>query len=461
MAMLGGRLRQQSIASRLFVSALLWCVLILLVAGVILSAVYRRASEQSFDERLQVYLTDVVADLASPGDFAKKELAASSEPRFDLPLSGWYWQVKRVGSDPPELRTSKSLFGGQLPGLAEAGVKPGIGELREGYLTGPDERALRVVERVVDLGEDGRFRVAVAAPADEIETAIRRFGFSLTVTFALLGGALVLSSLLQLKFGLAPLARLRRAIGDVRRGNAQHIAGDYPPDIAPLAGELNLLIDANREILGRARTHVGNLAHALKTPLSVVVNEADSAGGPLADKMREQAGIMRDQINYYLDRARAAALAGTLGTFTDVTSVIEGLVRALSKIYGARALDIAWTASDGTRFRGERQDLEDMIGNLADNACKWAVTRLAITVEPENGAETPSVRIVVDDDGPGLPAAARVAVVQRGMRLDESKPGSGLGLSIVADLAELYGGELTFSDSPLGGLRAVLRLPGV
>jgi signal transduction histidine kinase len=456
------RLARQSLAARLFLSALVWCALVLLIAGLILSAIYRRSAERSFDERLQVYLTDIVADLAAPGAFDRKDLAASSEPRFELPLSGWYWQVTREDGGPYDFRASKSMFGVQLNGLAHLAKTKTTGEVNKGYVDGPEERRLRVVERTVDLGEDGRYLVAIAAPADEIESNIRQFSGALTLTFLLLGAALVLSTLLQVRFGLAPLGRLRAAIAGIRRGDAERLEGDYPPDIAPLAGELNLLIDANREILERARTQVGNLAHALKTPLSVLVNEADAAQGPLAEKAREQAGIMRDQINYYLDRARAAAIAGALGTFTEIAPVLDGLTRTLGKIYGReRELAVAWNADEGVRFRGERQDFEDMVGNLADNACKWAKGAVAISVRREPDTDKPTIAIIVDDDGPGMPEAARDEALERGRRLDETKPGSGLGLSIVVDLAELYGGTLAFDRAPEGGLRAVLRLPGI
>jgi signal transduction histidine kinase len=461
MGSIWARLSRESIATRLFLSAFFWCVVILVVAGVILSTVYRRISERAFDERLQVYLTDLASDLVAPGDFENKEIGPG-ESQFKLPLSGWYWQVSRVGGTAPsDTRASPSLVGAPLKSLSNFGVKAELGDFRKGYMVGPDERSLRVAERVIDLGEEGRFLTEVAAPADEIDNVISQFRVALVLTFVLLGAALMLSSLLQARFALAPLSRLHNAIADIRRGDAEHIEGEYPPDVRPVSTELNLLIDANREILERARTQVGNLAHALKTPLSVMVNEADASAGQLSDKVREQAGIMRDQVNYYLDRARAAAVAGALGRFTDVEPVIDGLVRALEKIYGQRGLTIHWTVPAGTRFRGERHDFEDMVGNLADNACKWAAGRVEIAVRPDEEGDKPQIHILVDDDGPGLSPEDRAEVIRRGRRLDETKPGSGLGLAIVAELAELYGGELSFDTSPLGGLRVMLRVPGV
>jgi len=324
-----------------------------------------------------------------------------------------------------------------------------------------DGRRLRAVERVIDLGEGERFLVAVAAPADAIEADIRSFEFVVAATFLTLALVLGFTTLLQVRYGLRPLVRLRRAVGAVRLGEAERIAGTFPHDIAPLAGELNLLIDSNREILERARTQVGNLAHALKTPLSVILNEADVRDDALAVKVREQALVMRDQVNYYLERARAAALAGTLGTVTEVEPAVAGLVRALERIYERRGLHLAFEVEPGLRFRGERQDLEDMVGNLADNACKWAAGRVRISARPVPDSEPPVMLILVDDDGPGLGETERKAAVQRGRRLDESKPGSGLGLAIVSELAGLYGGALELGVSPEEGLRASLSLPRV
>jgi signal transduction histidine kinase len=232
-----------------------------------------------------------------------------------------------------------------------------------------------------------------------------------------------------------------------------------------LARETNALIDANREIVERARTHVGNLAHAIKTPLSVIVNEASAhAVDPFASKVLEQADVMRDQVAHHLERARIAARVTIIGTVTEVAPAIEALRRTMEKIHRDRSITIAVKADPLAKFRGERQDLEEMAGNLVDNACKWAATQVFIEVRVEPPSEPragSSLRIIVDDDGRGLSAAERAQVSRRGQRLDESKPGSGLGLSIVVDLAALYGGSLVLGDAPIGGLRAELVLPGV
>ncbi len=453
-------LTQPSLSGRLIFLAALWSFIILLTAGLILYALQRQVTERGFDERLGVYVKEIVADLAAPADNDRQQIGDLGEPRFDLPMSGWYWQVARTDSEKPVIRASRSLIGGQLAKLEDVGAEESRG-VRKGYVIGPDDRRLRQFERRIDAGEDGRYTIAVSAPADEILDDIRDFRIALTITFGLLFVALIVSTLLQVRLGLAPLARLRHSVGDVRVGSASRIDGDYPPDLQPLAGELNQLIESNREILDRARTHVGNLAHALKTPLSVIVNEADASPGPLASKVNEQATVMRDQVNYYLDRARAAALSGALGGVCDVAASLDGLVRTFEKIYRQKDITSTVTVETALRFRGEKQDLEEMLGNLLDNAFKWTDDEVAVTVRGFEQDARQLLRIVVDDNGPGLPDSARAEVLRRGRRLDESKPGSGLGLSIVVDLAKLYGGNLALDASQSGGLRAVLVLPAV
>jgi len=456
--------RSLSIATRLFLSATTWSVLILLVAGVALSAVYRRNTEQSFDERLGVYLRALVADIASRNPQLRDSPGRRlGEPRFQVLLSGWYWQITRLDTKQPQIKTSRSLFAARLPSLKEAGVAARIGGARAGYAMGPDGSLLRIVERVIDADNDGVYLVQVAAVAKEIDDRIWRFELSLSATFVLLALALAGTTALQVRYGLRPLRRLQDGVAAIRRGEGERIEGVYPEDLAPLASELNLLIAWNREIVERAQTHVGNLAHALKTPLSVIVNEAARDPSPLASKVREQAQSMRDQVTYYLDRARAAARVNALGSATDVKPAVEALVRTFEKIYDDRALEFETKVADGMRVRAERQDLQEMLGNLIDNAGKWARSHVSIEAQPEQALEGAAGRaflvLTIDDDGPGLPAGSREAALARGRRLDETKPGSGLGLSIVADLATIHGGSLVLDDSPAGGLRASLHLP--
>jgi signal transduction histidine kinase len=456
-------MRVNSLALRLFLSATAVTVVILLITGVVLSSLYRDGVERSFDRRLDVYLKTLVADVSAPEEVEKLPQSLG-EPLFDLPLSGWYWQTTRLNAPKPEVKSSRSLWDGGLPHLEDLNVPTGPDGTRKRYVTGPEDQRLRLVERNVDLGEEGRYLVAVAGDAQEVEDEAQSFDRALAVTFGVLAVVLLLTTMFQVRFGLAPLKRISQSLVAIRAGTSERLEGTFPEEIAPLARETNALIDANREIVERARTHVGNLAHALKTPLSVIVNEAVARGDdPLATKVREQAAVMRDQVQHHLERARIAARATVVGTVTEVAPVVTALARTMEKIHRDRGIAIDVEAQS-TRFRGERQDLEEMIGNLVDNACKWAQSRVAIEVLAAR-ADTPqtahSLRIVVDDDGPGLTPSERerVQVARRGNRLDETKPGSGLGLSIVTDLAALYSGALTLGTAPIGGLRAELVLP--
>jgi signal transduction histidine kinase len=454
-------MRANSLALRLFVSATAVTVIILLITGIVLSSLYRDGVERSFDRRLGVYLKTLVADVAAPED-NEKFSQSLGEPLFELPLSGWYWQVTRLNAPKPEVRSSRSLWDAGLPHLEDLNVATAADGTRKRYVPGPEDQRLRLVERTVDLGEDGRFLVAVAGDALEIEDETQGFDRAIAVTFGVLAIVLLLTTMFQVRFGLAPLKRISESLAAIRSGTAERLEGKFPVEIAPLARETNALIDANREIVERARTHVGNLAHALKTPLSVIVNEAAARDDPLAAKVREQAHVMRDQVQRHLERARIAARATVIGTVTEVAPVVTALARSMEKIHRDRGIAIDIEAPGETRFRGERQDLEEMVGNLVDNACKWAQSRVAVEVLPEaDAAQASTLRVVVDDDGPGLTASERerVQAARRGQRLDETKPGSGLGLSIVVDLAALYGGALTLGTAPIGGLRAELVLP--
>jgi signal transduction histidine kinase len=454
-----------SLATRLFVSATAWLVIILAITGVVLSSVYRDATERAFDRRLNLYLRTLIAEVATPDEPADRQFQSLGEPLFDLPLSGWYWQITRTDTEKGDTRASRSLWDKKLPKLEEHGVDLSAAGVRLGYVDGPEGQSLRMVERPVDLGADGKFLVSVAGDATEIFDETRSFDYYLGGTFTALGVVLLLTTIFQVRYGLAPLKRISDAIADIRSGRAERLEGNFPVEIAPLARETNALIDANREIVERSRTHVGNLAHAIKTPLSVIVNEAGAhAADPFASKVLEQAEVMRDQVTHHLERARIAARASIVSTITEVAPAIEGLRRTMEKIHRDREIAIEVQADPAARFRGERQDLEEMVGNLVDNACKWAASQVFIEVEvvpPEQPGTGAKLRIMVDDDGRGLSEAERAQVSRRGQRLDESKPGSGLGLSIVTDLAGLYGGSLTLKNAPIGGLRAELVLPTV
>ncbi|MEX0590606.1 MAG: ATP-binding protein [Xanthobacteraceae bacterium] len=458
-------MRRSSLARRLFLTAAAITIVVLVSGGLVLSSLYREAVERSFDRNLNVYLKSIVVDVATAQPGTVPEPTPLGEPLFQTPNSGWYWQIERLAGQERELKRSASLAAPELPSLDEQRVPIRSDGYREGYIVGPESQRLRVVENLIDLGNDGQYVVTVAADADEVEGEVDDFNYALMFTFAALAAIFVTTAWFQVRFGLRPLARISAALQAIRTGRAERLEGEFPDEVAPLAREVNALIDANREVVARARTHVGNLAHALKTPLSVLLNECSGRADAVAEKVREQVGVMRDQVQHHLQRARIAARVAVPGTVVEVGPVIEAVVRTMEKIHRERGVKLATRNIDPMMFHGERQDLEEMIGNLVDNACKWAAANVEIEVSNENRrsrSERPFLRVTVDDDGPGLPHEARHEVLtQRGRRLDESKPGSGLGLSIVCDLAHLYEGRLELGTAPIGGLRAELVLPAV
>ena len=453
-------MRLNSLAFRLFASAAAWTLVVLPATAIILVSLYRQAVERNFDARLNVDLTSLVASTTQGGAAGPNEPTTLGEPVFGIPFSGWYWQIKPLnGATRPDF-VSDSLLDQQLRLPSQDGAPPDNSLTRRAYAAGPEQQRLRVVEREIKLAGPSStpYSYAVAGDAREIDRDLAAFTTMLIAALGVLGLGLVAATFFQVRFGLSPLRAMRQNLSQIRSGAAEQLEGDQPDEIRPLQQELNALIQSNREIVDRARTHVGNLAHALKTPLSVISNEARAHEGPLSAKVIEQAAIMRTQITHHLNRARVAARSSVIGDVTDVEQVLQALKRTLDRIYEERGLEVEIASTGGgLRFQGERQDFEEMIGNLLDNACKWARSRVTVGADRPNGASR--FTVTVDDDGPGLTKAERARVVRRGQRLDESKPGSGLGLSIVADLAHLYKGRFELEPSPEGGLRARLELP--
>ncbi|MCC6946966.1 MAG: sensor histidine kinase [Bradyrhizobiaceae bacterium] len=456
-------MRPSSLARRLFLTAAAITVIVLGLSGVVLSSLYRETAERALDRYLNVYLKNIVVDVATAQAGTIPEPTSLGELSFQTPNSGWYWQIERLSGPTSEMKFSTSLPSPGLPSLDEQRIPIRSDGFREGYVNGPQGQRLRVVENLIDLGADGQYVVTVAANIAETEEEIADFNWTLFITLSLLGIVFVATAWFQVRFGLRPLGRISQSLHAIRTGRAERLEGEFPAEIAPLAREVNALIDTNRDIVMRARTHVGNLAHALKTPLSVLLNETSGKKDATAEKVREQVAVMREQVQHHLERARIAARVAVPGTVVDVDSVIDGVVRTMEKIHRDRAVRITSHVEDELDFHGEEQDLAEMVGNLVDNACKWAKSRVEIRARAEPSAPSADrafLRVIVDDDGLGLPAGARQEVLtHRGKRLDESKPGSGLGLSIVSDLAHLYQGRLELGASPAGGLRAELVLP--
>ena len=441
-----------SLTARLVISAGLWTLFALMAGGVVLVFLFQASIERSFDARLEVLLENLIVVSEydkTQGVFITGPLA---EPRFEQPYAGWYWQITPRDGQP---LISRSLWDGQLtPNLDVSAAQPSQYDAM-----GPDDQQVRVAERDIMFPDAPTpIRFSVAAVTTENRKEVSNFIFALMWALGALGVGLVGAVIVQVRFGLRPLRHLQQALGRVRSGDAARLEGAYPQEIAPVVSELNALIDHNSEVVERARTHVGNLAHALKTPLSVLVNETNSSAegeDPLADSVNRQVGVMRRYVDHYLTRARTAAAGSTIGSRAVIAVALEGLRATLEHIHQERNIGITVDCKAILTFRGERQDLDEMLGNLMDNACKWARSQVKVSVRKEGG----NVIFSIEDDGPGLTDEEKIKVFARGQRLDEAVPGSGLGLHITRDIARLYGGEVTLSNADIGGLDAILTLP--
>lgn len=456
------RLRD-SLVGRLVGLAAAWAAVLLLAGAVGLTTLYKNSVFRDVEDGLDGTIRALLETLQATDAGAFAVAATPLDPRYSQTYSGRYWQVFRVADADGALTPvdgSRSLWDevlGVEPDLVRRAVaRPGVRHVGGGG--GPEGQELFVLAAAVRIGaRDDVVLVTAAIDRAPADRDVRAFALATSWTLAAFAVGLLAMMFFQVRWGLGPLFAMRDAVADIREGARERLEESAPSELAPLARELNALIDHNRDVVERARAHVGNLAHALKTPISVVLNESRAQSGPFAESVRVQTEKMRLQVDHHLKRASAAARAQAIGARTDVASVVDDLARTLPRMYPDRAIALDVAVADGAAFRGERQDLEEMIGNLLENAFKW--TRAQVSVAAGPAEEAGRMVVTIDDDGPGLAPAERDEVVDRGARLDEAAPGSGLGLAIVNDLAKAYGGELALEDSPYGGLRARLELP--
>ncbi|WP_029907628.1 sensor histidine kinase [Caulobacter sp. UNC358MFTsu5.1] len=457
-------LSKRSLVRRLVLLAGIWNLVVLLVAGVFLTAQFRDAAIRRFDQSLAVLTDDLYAGSTVEDGVLKAPVL--TDIRATRAYSGRYWTIfdqPAGGGGLNVIERSRSLFDSDLmiPMEQSERLMSESGKTLYFDLKGPQNRPLRAAALLARLPGYPRPVVFIAAEdRSPIDADADRFGRITTVALVILGAGLIAAVVVQVRVGLLPLFRLRREVASVRRGKAEKLEGAYPEELEPLAVELNALLSHNQEVVERQRTHVGNLAHALKTPLSVMLTEASQQPGGLADVVERQAQTMREQVDHHLRRARAAARSQTSGERTPVEPILDELAVTLERIFQdkseGRGIEIDWRCPEDLCFQGERQDFMELAGNVMENAGKWCKGKVraeAVASSPEQ------MTLTVDDDGPGLPPDRWSDALKRGQRMDEHTPGSGLGLSIVDELARAYGGSVTLGASPLGGLRVTLVLP--
>lgn len=435
----------RSLSKRLVVAALIWLVLLLALGGWGLAWAFRDTLAREFGRRLDALVLTAIAAIEVKPDGSVTLDRSLGDPRFEQIYSGWYWQISTPGGG---LLRSRSLWDQSLE--TAPGHEGGV--LRRAM--GPQGERLLVAERDVELPESaGTVHVLVAADPAEVADGVHRFNLLLIASLGTLGLGMAVAVRIQVRFGLRPLRTMMEDLEAVHRGQRPRLNGAYPHEVAPLAEAMNEVLDHDAELIERARTHVGNLAHGLKTPLAVIL--AEMAAEPDRKVVAAQLAIIRRLIEHHLGRASAEAGAGRMGQKQAVAPVVSDLAAAMRKVFADRALDIAIAVDADATFLGQNEDLAEMIGNLMENACKWARSQVRVSAGSNGGG----LVVTVEDDGPGMtPEQAREAA-GRGKRLDEMTAGWGLGLSIVADLVAVNGGTMDFEAAPLGGLLVRLRLP--
>jgi signal transduction histidine kinase len=456
-------MQPRSLAFRLVLSSGVIACIMLLAAALLLNGLFQRALERNFDERLRAVMDGVLGSVELAQDGSPNLPTQLADTRFSIPLSGWYWQITPIEKGGKDMASASLLEKRLAVPDAALNARGGDG-VASFYLLDSENKQLRAIEQRFELFDsDKDFSVLVAGNFDELKAEVASFRNYLYTILGVLGLGLLAATLAQVRYGLRPMLDMQQKLNAIRSGNAEYLEGNFPKEMQPVADEMNLVIKTGFEILDRSRMQVGNLAHALKTPLAVLTNEAAANKGKFAAIVGEQTQVMKDQIDLYLDRARRATQARAPGVSCDVEPVVQALARTLQRIHQHKHIEIDVTVSAGLKFRGDRQDLEEMAGNLMDNACKWAKGRIAVSagLEPVTETGRSYLFLAVDDDGPGIPADQRERAMKRGQRLDEHKPGSGLGLNIISETAAIYDGSIALSDASMGGLRAYLRLPAV
>ncbi len=449
-----------SLSQRIVALAAIWIALLLVLGGFALDRIVAGTITRNFDEQLGKALPAMIgaAELDPFGEVRFNRPPV--DPRFNEPYSGLYWQVSAKGRMPFR---SRSLWDRDLAvDLERSCVDPCVSR-SDVFRNEP----LRVIERDgIIPGSEVVWRFAVAQSTQQLDAQLSGVRQTLWWSLGALGAGLFGLAVVQATIGLSPLKRMSAAIAAIRSGKATRAPTDnVPPEVAPLVNELNALLEHNEKAADSSRMHAGNLAHALKTPISVLMNEAAADSPDLADTVVRELSTMRRHIDHHLARARAMGRRTAATARADVWPALERLIHAIELIYADRNIVIDLAGDRTAVFRGERQDLEEMAGNLIDNAAKYGGGRVFVTVAREpgakgDGADAGFVSITVEDDGNGIPEKLREGLFERGARLDTGMPGTGLGLAIVRDVAGIYGGTVALQESEdLGGLMVTLRLP--
>ena len=443
-----------SLKLRLVITSMLWVIFALFIVWHLLIWLFQGHIEARFDDKLNDQIAELVAASESDTQGGVRLTWEPTDPRYALPHSGWYWQIS---DDERIIVSSRSVWTNRLAlsGALNADKSDSL------LISGPENQHLRALSRAIRLpGNDRPLSFIVAGPVSDIETDVEEFSANARLVLGALGLLLVIIIALQIGYGLKPLRNLQLALAEIRAGKTHRMHGDFPAEVEPVIGELNALLDYNAGLLDRARTQAGNLAHALKNPLLIIKNETADIGGTQGRLVKAQLHAVNTIIDHQLSKARLAGTTNLIGAQTPVADIIADLFYGLKILYQDRNLALTHAGLEQLLFKGDRHDLEELLGNLIDNACQWANSKVTVTGKIRNSPEGGKlIALSIEDDGPGIPPDEMRAVLERGHRLDEQTPGSGIGLNVSRDIVELYGGDLVLEKSAAGGLCVRLILP--
>lgn len=441
---------RNSLTFRISALSIIWIVMALLVTAFLLRGLYREHIEIHYDAHVFSHVEELVSAIETGVDGDLSLFRQPTDPRFHRLNSGWYWEVRLAGK-PLEKSPSLGENSLDLSGL----------NIHENHdvqsIYGPNHEKLRARMMEVNFPRsDSSLLFVATSPEMQISDDVVQYSFHILISFLVLGAGLSLAVVFQIMVALKPLKAIKVAISDVQAGKIKRLPNKFPSDVQPLVDELNHLLDHDERLVKRARNQMGDLAHAVKNPLTVIRNEARDMPTAQGQLILDQSHIMATSIDHYLSMASTYG-KNPLGLRTAVKAIVEDLCYVVDHVYRDKGIKIHLSGLDDCWFPGESQDLEEMVGNLLDNACKWSDG----LVEVHGAMSTDRLSLVIEDNGPGVPEEKLQDVLKRGHRLSAATPGSGQGLGIVKDITELYGGRLTLGKSRLGGLRAELDLPAL
>lgn len=445
----------RSLKNRLIGAATIWIAIGMITAGFILSAIFKQHVTEQFWDELYVHLDELqrLTETDETGAHLQRNL---SDPRYEVALSGFYWEIQKSGSI---LARSPSLQGLELKMPADG---PADINVHTHKIEGPTGTLLIAEKTFSKPHETSPIQYIIGTDQRHLDEVLQSFNQTLSWSLTGFGISMVVAAALLILFAMRPLQQLRTSLASVRAGDSKRLPRHFPTEVQPLVDDLNTLLNSTAELIQRARTQAGNLAHGLKTPLAILTDEAyriEAKGlSDASSTILSQCQKMQTQIDYQLARARAVALRSTPGTVASVSKAASEVTSALQRLHIDRGITIENAVVQEFQVACDAQDLNEILANLVDNACKHAVRKVRISAKP---SDNQSVTIVVEDDGVGLPLEAHEVVFNVGERWDTQVPGSGLGLAIVRDLARLYGGDATLATSALGGLSVTLKLPNI